>query len=157
MAGGGRPTKCTPELTNAIAADITLGLPGEVAAVAHGVGRSTFYNWLKWGRRREPGFIEFRDAIQKARAEAEHHYVGIIREAAVKSWQAAAWWLERRSPKRWGRWGPSPAPERPTRADRISKMSEEELAAELRRYLGEVEESIEQKRAAHAGEREETN
>src|SRR4051794_34099727 len=102
MSQMARPTKCTPELTSAIAETVAQGLPGAVAAVAHGVGRSTFYSWLKWGRRREPGFIEFRDAIQKARAQAENHYVSIIRDAAVKSWQAAAWWLERRAPKRWG-------------------------------------------------------
>jgi hypothetical protein len=154
----GRPTKCTPELTSAIAADVSLGLPGEVAAVAHGVGRSTFYRWLKWGRRREPGFIEFRDAIQKARAEAEDHFVGIIREAAAKSWQAAAWWLERRSPRRWGRWSPSSPPERiRSPSDRISKMTDEEIAAELRLYLAQVEESIAHKNAANVEATQERN
>src|SRR5262249_35488640 len=34
---------CTPEITIAIAGDITMGVRGEVATVAYGVGRSTFY------------------------------------------------------------------------------------------------------------------
>jgi hypothetical protein len=152
-----RPTKCTPEVTTAIAADIVLGLPGEVAAAAHGVGRSTFYAWLKWGRKREPGFIEFRDAIQKARAEAESHYLGIVRAATVKSWQAAAWWLERRVPRRWGRWGPSPAPEKKQKPnDKYTNMPEEELLERLKIAVVEVEESIAQKNAANKAATEAT-
>jgi len=140
-----RPTKGTPELTTAIAADIAQGVPGEVAAVARGIGRSTFYNWVKWGRQREPGFVEFRDAIKRARAEAESHYVGIIRAATLKNWQAAAWWLERRAPGRWGRWGPSPAPEKPRKSDKYKDMTEQELLEKLKIAVIEVGESIAQK------------
>jgi hypothetical protein len=46
-------------------------------------------------------FEDFRDAIQKAEADAEIRNVAIIQKAASATWQAAAWWLER---KRKGDW-----------------------------------------------------
>ena len=44
-------------------------------------------------------------SILKARADAEVRNVAYIRRAAQdpKTWQAAAWWLERSFPTRWGR------------------------------------------------------
>ena len=47
--------------------------------------------------------IEFREAVEKARAEAEVRNVVYINEVAKTNYQAAAWWLERSFPKRWGR------------------------------------------------------
>lgn len=38
----------------------------------------------------------FRDAVEKAEGEAEATYTAVVAQAAPKSWQAAAWWLERR-------------------------------------------------------------
>ena len=44
------------------------------------------------------------EEINNARAEAETRNVFLIQKAAKDgTWQAAAWWLERTSPKRWGR------------------------------------------------------
>lgn len=149
----GRPTKCTPELTAAIAADVSQGIPGEVAAEARGVSRSTFYCWLKWGKRGEPGFVDFLDAIKRARAQAEAHYIGIVRVAAATTWQAAAWILERRAPRRWGRWGPWKAPEKPPKSsarEELEKLTEEELLEELRRAVTEAEQSISEKQQANA-------
>lgn len=40
---------------------------------------------------------------KRTEIEGEDALVGIIREAAVKSWQAGAWLLERRYPDRWGK------------------------------------------------------
>jgi hypothetical protein len=145
----GRPSKLTGELTLRLAEEIGTGVPGEVAAEANGLGRSTYYRWLKWGGLGEPGFVEFRDAIKKARSEAEARYVGIVQRAAAKTWQAAAWWLERRAPKRWGRCAPSPPPERPKRHE-LQDKTEEELLELFKREVVNLEQSIAEKRTTNA-------
>lgn len=45
------------------------------------------------------------EEIEKARSEAEGLMVGTIRRSALTNddWRAAAWWLERSAPERWGR------------------------------------------------------
>lgn len=65
----------------------------------------------RWGRERvieallvdEYPFWEFREAIKEAEAEAEISRLVKIESAADEHWQAAAWWLERRYPDRYGR------------------------------------------------------
>jgi hypothetical protein len=49
-------------------------------------------------------YQEFREAVEKAKAEAEVRDVTLIDKAAKDgSWQAAAWKLERKFPNKWGR------------------------------------------------------
>lgn len=45
----------------------------------------------------------FADAVKRAEGQAEATYSAIVAEAAPKSWQAAAWWLERRKFEDYGR------------------------------------------------------
>ena len=61
------------------------------AAAAYAeVSHETFYRWFN-------DDITFRDAVEKAEADAEARAVAIvIRAAQGGTWQAAAWWLERR-------------------------------------------------------------
>jgi hypothetical protein len=92
----GRPAKFTPERQERILDAIRAGNYVETAALAAGIGKSTFYEWVE-------RFPDFADAVQKARAEAETRYVAVIEKASTTSWQAAAWWLERSAPSRWGR------------------------------------------------------
>jgi hypothetical protein len=49
------------------------------------------------------GLAEFSDQYQKALAEAEMSSLAKVRAAAGSDWKAAAWFLERRAPDRWGR------------------------------------------------------
>jgi len=52
----------------------------------------------------ESRYIEFVSVVEKARAAAEVQAVALIRQAAMGgTWQAAAWYLERSAPTRWGR------------------------------------------------------
>ena len=48
-------------------------------------------------------YFEFFEAIKKAEAQAEARNVAVIQTAARDSWQAAAWWLERKYPQEWGK------------------------------------------------------
>jgi hypothetical protein len=66
------------------------------AACAHaGIDHATFYRWLERD-------ATFRDAVEKAEADAEVRNVAIIAQAAQKSWQAAGWWLEWRRHEDYG-------------------------------------------------------
>jgi len=68
------------------------------AAAAYGeINQDTFYEWLKV----DPTFSE---AVQKAEADAEvRHVANIAKAAGEGSWQASAWWLERRRYEEWKR------------------------------------------------------
>jgi hypothetical protein len=100
-----------------------------VAAEVGGVGESTFYRWLQQGEAEPAGiYKEFWEAVTRARYEAEQDNVANVQKAArghdavkvveevgadgqVKrttttwreyDWRAAAWYLERSFPERWG-------------------------------------------------------
>ena len=51
----------------------------------------------------EPRFVEFVEAVELALAEWEARDVLLIGEAAKEDWHAAAWRLERRLPKVYGK------------------------------------------------------
>ncbi|WP_448807477.1 transposase [Aminobacterium colombiense] len=70
---------------------------------ALGISHETWYKWIRWGAER-PGslYAEFVEAIKKAESEAESEAVkGILQAGQNGSWQAYAWFLER---KHWQRW-----------------------------------------------------
>ncbi len=78
-----------------------------VIAGAIGIGRRTFYTWLKRGEEDyERGvsslYRQFYEAMEESRSFAETEAVKGILEAGKKQWQALAWFLERRYPERWG-------------------------------------------------------
>lgn len=115
----GRPTKLTPQVQAKIVQAIVGGNDITVAAAYAGIGESTFYAWLERGRKerarlaaspnarpraKETPFVEFLASIEKAQADAETRNVALIAKAAQDgTWTAAAWWLERKYPERWGR------------------------------------------------------
>ncbi|MFD1422452.1 hypothetical protein ACFQ4J_01685 [Laceyella tengchongensis] len=101
----GRPTKLTPALQEKIVTVIRGGNYIETAAAYAGISKQTLYNWLRRGARQKSGqYREFALAVEQALAEAEMRDLALIEQAARDGkWQAAAWRLERRFPKRWGR------------------------------------------------------
>ena len=103
----GRPTKLTPETQDSIVEAIREGMYQEIAAATVGISTSTYYRWMERGQTGQPEdepYREFREAIEKGRAEAERAKLKVIsREAEKGNWTAAAWWLERSFPARWGR------------------------------------------------------
>ena len=70
-----------------------------------GIDESTWYRWLQKGERAQQNSLygKLYKAVKKAEAEAVARNVTIIQKAAQDTWQAAAWWLERKCPEEWGR------------------------------------------------------
>ena len=117
-SGGPKPiTVNDPKFQRLIEA-LTAGNYMNIACQYAGIGESTVYRWLadardelaaiNSGEKPDPDkarLIEMADQIDSARAEAETRNVFMIQKAAKEgTWQAAAWWLERTAPKRWGRY-----------------------------------------------------
>jgi transposase len=101
-----RQTKLTPKVQEIIVSAIAAGNYAETAAQAAGIGKTTLYRWLEQAEDENADHIyrDFRDAVEKAKAEAEERDLKVITQAAHDgSWQAAAWKLERRTPHKWGR------------------------------------------------------
>jgi hypothetical protein len=95
----GRPTKFGDKRAAAVLRAVRAGNYLETAARLAGVDQATLHRWMA---REEPMFREFREAVEKARSEAEARDVRSVGRAAAKTWKAAAWRLERRNPTRWG-------------------------------------------------------
>ena len=102
-----RPTKLTPEVQEQITRLIRVGNTVEVSAEAAGIARNTFNHWMQRGTEegvKNKPHRDFREAVERARAEAEANLVARIAKAAQNgSWSAAGWLLERRAPERWGK------------------------------------------------------
>lgn len=116
----GRATKLTPERQRAICDMVRDGVCLGAAAEAAGVSSVTVYRWRQ--STRSP-YREFAAELEQALGEAEARYVNHISQAAETTWQAAAWMLERRWPKRWGR--------RDRLSLELAHLSDEELDARI--------------------------
>jgi transposase len=112
-----RPRILSEATRSRVAASLQAGNYVETAAAFAGISASTFYSWMARGRAEilrveaggdpDPGevdFVEFVETVEKARADAEVRAVHAVQKAANDgTWQAAAWFLERSHPQRWGR------------------------------------------------------
>lgn len=103
MARRNGETMWTQELQDKLVRMIQAGAYAEVAARACGINKSTFYDWLLRGGRGEEPFAALADAVATAGAESEVRDAAIVGKHAEHDWRAAAWRLERKNPKRWGR------------------------------------------------------
>lgn len=98
---GGRDSKLTIEVQDAIVASLKDGATRVDAAVAAGITYKSMLNWEKRGEaegaeENDNAFFLFFHAIKKAEAECANEMAKVVKTASKKSWQAAAWWLERR-------------------------------------------------------------
>lgn len=89
---GGRPTKRTPEMVRLICEGIARGVPIVNVCSIAGISQQTFSTW----RDTDP---DFREKIERARAEGIDRRLKIIEDAAVSEWRAAAWLLEHTAPE----------------------------------------------------------
>ncbi len=105
-----QPRLLTPAVQKTICKAIKLGAKLEIAARAAGIGARTLDEWLKHGRdelQADPDAsgpcAAFVSEVMIASAKNEQELIGIIRKEAPKTWQAAAWLLERKFPQRYAR------------------------------------------------------
>ena len=116
--------KLTEKQIEALCKNIEAGVPFIHSALAAGIAENTFFYWkkeamklneelqdnhekmddiIKNGTKKEKILLKFLNGIKKAEANAILRNVVIINKAAQTSWQAGAWWLERRYPEQFGR------------------------------------------------------
>jgi len=124
----GRPTLLDDTIAHRICAALAAGNTRSTAARAAGIGWSTLKTWLARGRHGEEPFAAFLAQVKKAEADGEAELVATIRAGATRTWQCAAWLLERRFPRRWAR-RDLPEPKS------VEKLSDEELRQELTRAV----------------------
>jgi len=101
---GGRPTKLTPEVHEAIVEKMRNGSFLEQAARSVGVHPVTVWRWLEAGDAedaQEP-YASFAQDFRQAEAEAEERAKEQLREWGSSEWKATLAFLERRFPDRWG-------------------------------------------------------
>ena len=92
-----RPTKYPPELAKTIVTAIRLGATFRLACMGAGISEDTFMRWRE-------KYADFADAINKAEGAGATTWLAMIEKAAQEgNWQAAAWKLERKYPREYGR------------------------------------------------------
>ena len=79
------------------------GLNNKDIAAYLGVRRETFSQWVNHPRTENQTNLS--NALKKAEADAKAAMLTAIQKAAMepKTWQAAAWWLERKYPEEFAR------------------------------------------------------
>lgn len=150
MAGKkqGRPTLLDDDRRDRITEALRNGAYIDHAAQAAGISTSTYHGWMERGRterdRRRAGlepddheapYLDFLESVERAQSEAAVDLLGeIANHARNGTWQAAAWILERKFPRQWGRFdrtehtGPEGGPMR-------LDVSTEDLERKVQRIL----------------------
>lgn len=113
----GRRSLLTPEMEERILTAVRAGNYLDDAARYAGITDRTIFNWMKRGRDAldaaggdddlvdpdEQMYVRFFRSVERARSAAVVRNLSIIQRAAEVNWQAAAWYLERTNPRKWGR------------------------------------------------------
>jgi len=102
----GAPSKFSEERAERLLQAVRGGNYLQTACAFAGINYGTMRRWIH--KADEPDapqeYRDFRDAMEKARADAEVASVAKIQKAANEGqWQAAAWFLERSMPDRWAK------------------------------------------------------
>jgi len=93
--------KYSRERVKEICKYISEGLSQKDAAILSGIGESTFYQW-KSDSKDHPSPLsdvqkqDFIESLKKAESKNKRRHIKNIDFASKKSWQASAWWLERK-------------------------------------------------------------
>ena len=112
-----RPLVLSSDLIKRVATAVRMGATREMAMLYGGASYDAYNKWMKLAREittsppenrdlteRESLCLELMDAVEKAEAEAVVGWLAKIEQAAnAGTWQAAAWKLERRYPRTYGR------------------------------------------------------
>jgi hypothetical protein len=107
MAKVGRPSKLTPEVIERICEALRAGNFIEPSCEYAGVSHESYFKWMRRANDDDasPLHLQFKESVTRARSTAEIRNVAMIQRAAQQPnhWTAAAWWLERVAPARWGK------------------------------------------------------
>lgn len=134
-----RPAKLTPELTREISTYISDGNSPTISVTLVGISPSTYFNWMRKGANKEPGFMEFLESIERAKAQSIINRVARITKAAEDGhWRAAAWLLERMAPKSYGK-------HRAITSDPSSQRFEEPQGVSIQKLEESVRQILEQR------------
>lgn len=98
-----RPSKLTPNIQDRIVIVLENAGTRSLAAKAAGVDPVTLKRWTRWGEAGKAPYAAFSQAVRMAEGKAEASLLACVVKAAPANWRAAAWILERRWPKAWGR------------------------------------------------------
>jgi hypothetical protein len=152
----GRTPLLNAQTQDRIVSAVRAGSYLDDAAALAGIGRATLFEWLTRGRLadqkaqtgekltdRERLYLDFTDAVETARAEAQLRNVAIIQKAANEgTWQAAAWFLERTNPRKWGRHETveiGVAEDKPLESSEIATLLDQRIARMRERTIGAIE------------------
>jgi hypothetical protein len=91
-----RPTKYGEQTVTRLEAALRVGATYAAACGYAGISEDTLANW----RRNKSDFSE---RLARAEGEATVRWLLLIEQAAATDWRAAAWKLERRYPREYGR------------------------------------------------------
>lgn len=140
----GRKLGLTVEIMLEIEQILKEGNYQQTAYECVGVGKDGYYDWIKRGiaakekalnghklTADEQLLSEFADTIKKAIAFGKRRNVGLIAQAAIKDWHAAAWMLERTDPERYGRRDKVNVDSKVEQTLKIENKQVEELIASL--------------------------
>lgn len=97
--------KLTPELIEKLIPSIEAGNYIETVCQAHGIGKVTYYRWIKKGEEAKTNNIYryFWNAVRDAEARAEARLIEEWRNKLQESPTNYKDFLERRYPERWGK------------------------------------------------------
>ena len=115
---GGRKTKYSPQMQAALCKWLRKGCSFKDACAMEGISYETFRTW-------QSEKSVFSVAIKKAEAECKVARIQTILKASDKSWQAAAWWLERRYGDEYGRI-PKEEPENAVTIEELEQAAQEQ-------------------------------
>lgn len=98
--------KISPEVVARVEQALASGMPPADAAPFAGIARSTFHNWMKWGRLADadPRYVEFVEMVEQAISGWATGVAASLTAAAREGdTRAAMFMLERRLPQAFGR------------------------------------------------------
>ena len=102
------PTKFTKATVSKVLVGVRRGLPYHLAAAAAGISEDTFYAWQRGefpASADDALKVQFSEGLTRAKGEAANHLTRRVYDASREDWRAAAWMLERRFPRDFGKDG----------------------------------------------------
>lgn len=101
----GRRLKLTREVKQRLLTALRAGNYHKDVCAYAGISTTSFYRWMEIGETQAKGaYRDLWEEVKKAEAESIIECVARIRKAGAEgTWQADAWFLERKKPADWGK------------------------------------------------------